>query len=73
MSIAAITTGRRPRRIAQLARRLRAAAGRISDAAHAAGDDRAQASGWTITRTAGPLGLAGRAYRDPRFDTRGRP
>jgi hypothetical protein len=45
----------------------------LSDRAHAAGDAHAEAMGWTITQTPGPLGLAGRTYRDPRFDALRRP
>ena len=46
------------------------AAGRLSNRIHAAGDARARAMGWEITRTPGRAGLEGRTYRDPRFDTR---
>jgi hypothetical protein len=38
-----------------------------ADCAHADGDARARAAGWTVTVTGGPFGLSGRAYRDPRF------
>ena len=55
-----------------LAGRLGAALRRLSDRAHAGGDDRARAMGWAVTPVPGPLGLNGRAYRDPRFSTRGR-
>lgn len=54
------------------ARRLGAALTRLAARAHAAGDDRARARGWAVTSVPGPLGLHGRAYRDPRFVTRGR-
>jgi hypothetical protein len=48
-------------------RRLRSALAGLAGRAHASGDARAQARGWTVTATPGPLGLAGRTYRDPRF------
>ena len=40
----------------------------ISDKAHAAADNFARQSGWTITRSTGRLGFGSRTYRDPRFD-----
>ena len=49
------------------------AAARLSTRIHAAGDARAREQGWEITRTPGRAGLAGRAYRDPRFATRTAP
>jgi hypothetical protein len=54
-------------RIAALAR---AAARKLSDRVHATADDQARALGWQVTETAGPLGLTGRRYRDPRFAAR---
>ena len=45
----------------------------LSTRAHAAGDARARALGWEITRTPGRAGLTGRRYRDPRFATRTAP
>jgi hypothetical protein len=68
-----MTTTTSPCRIANLAGRFRAAMGRLSDRAHASGDARAQAMAWTTTQTPGPLGLAGRVCRDPRFDALRRP
>ena len=56
-----------------LAAAVTAAAGRFSNRIHAAGDARARAAGWEITRTPGRAGLTGRAYRDPRFATRTAP
>ncbi|MHB1597048.1 MAG: hypothetical protein ACYCO9_14090 [Streptosporangiaceae bacterium] len=53
-----------------LAGAISSAAERLSTRAHAAGDARAREQGWEITRTPGRAGLAGRAYRDPRFATR---
>ena len=67
MSITTKTTARRPARPGGLAGRCRAWLARIADRAHASGDARARAAGWTVTMTTGPLGLSGRAYRDPRF------
>jgi hypothetical protein len=61
--VRAAATVRKPARAAIVAR----------DRAHAAADARAQVMGWTATPVAGVLGLAGRAYRDPRFDTARRP
>lgn len=52
---------------------LRGPGRKLSDHAHAPGDDRARAAGWHVTATPGPLGLQGRSYRDPRFATRGNP
>jgi hypothetical protein len=63
--IGAVPAGRW--RIADL---VRATARKFSDHAHAAADDRARALGWEVTETSGRLGLSGRSYRDPRFDTR---
>ncbi len=54
----------------RVAGRLRRHLREVSDRAHAAGDAHAQAMGWTIAQTPGPLGLSGRTYRDPRFDAR---
>jgi hypothetical protein len=68
-----VTTTSSPVRIVSIARRCRAVMGGLSDRAHAAGDAEARALGWTTTRTPGLLGLAGRTYRDPRFDTLQRP
>ena len=65
--------GSSPVRIAHLARRGRAAMRRLSYRAHAAGDAHAHDMGWTTTQTPGLLGLAGRAYRDPRLDALRRP
>jgi hypothetical protein len=62
-----------PARGMRPAERVRAALRRLSDRAHARADADALATGWTITAIPGPLGLTGRAYRDPRFSTRGRP
>lgn len=70
MSISTTTASRIPARLGQLAERVHAASERLSGNAHAAGDAQARARGWTVTRTPGPLGLSGRAYRDPRFGTR---
>jgi hypothetical protein len=42
----------------------------ISETVHDAGDAYALARDWTVTATAGRLGMGGRTYRDPRFDTR---
>jgi hypothetical protein len=39
----------------------------LSDAVHAAGDERARDHGWEITKSTGRLGLGTRTYRDPRF------
>jgi hypothetical protein len=47
---------------------VRATARRLSDRAHAAADQRARAVGWEVTENPGWFGLAGRSYRDPRFD-----
>ncbi len=63
---------RRPRSMTT-AVRYRATARELADRAHAAGDAHALASGWAVTRTPGPLGLAGRTYWDPRFATRRSP
>ncbi|MDA8323382.1 MAG: hypothetical protein M0030_26715 [Actinomycetota bacterium] len=49
------------------------AAGWLSTRIHAAGDARARAAGWEITRTPGRAGLTGRTYHDPRFATRRAP
>ena len=70
MSITTRATSGRPSRIAQTVQRIRATAGRMSDRAHGAGDVCAREQGWTVTWTPGPLGLSGRLYRDPRFDSR---
>lgn len=56
-----------------LAEAITEAARRLSTRAHAAGDARARALGWEITRTPGRAGLTGRRYRDPRFATRTAP
>ena len=56
-----------------LAGAISSAAEWLSTRAHAAGDARAGAAGWEITRTPGRAGLTGRAYRDPRFATRTAP
>ncbi len=53
-----------------LADAISSAAERLSTRVHADGDARARDLGWEITRTPGWAGLAGRTYRDPRFDTR---
>ena len=53
-----------------LAEAISSAAEWRSTRAHAAGDARARAAGWEITRTPGRAGLKGRTYRDPRFATR---
>ncbi len=42
----------------------------ISETVHDADDAYALARDWTVTATAGRLGMGGRTYRDPRFDTR---
>jgi hypothetical protein len=39
----------------------------LSDAVHAAGDERARHHGWEITKVTGRLGFGGRTYRDPCF------
>jgi hypothetical protein len=39
----------------------------LSDAMHAAGDERARDHGWEITKGTGRLGFGTRIYRDPRF------
>jgi len=39
----------------------------LSEAVHAAGDERARDHGWEITKGTGRLGLGTRTYRDPRF------
>lgn len=62
-----------PVHFASLARRCQAAMRGLSDRAHAAEDAHAQAMGWTTTQTPGLLGLAGRTYRDSRFDALRRP
>jgi hypothetical protein len=54
----------------RLAGLARAAARKLSDRVHASADDQARALGWQVTETAGPLGLTGRRYRDPRFAAR---
>lgn len=64
------TTARGQMRTGSLTRRLRSALVGMADRAHARGDAHAQAIGWTVAATPGPLGLAGRTYRDPRFTTR---
>jgi hypothetical protein len=56
-------------RLGELAR---ATARRLSARVHAAADQRARAVGWEVTETPGWFGLAGRSYRDPRFDARRR-
>lgn len=56
-----------PPRVADL---LRAAGRKLSNRAHATGDERARATGWEVASTPGPLGLRGRNYRDPRFTAR---
>ena len=43
------------------------AAAAITARLHAGADARARAAGWSVTAVPGPLGLHGRAYRDPRF------
>jgi hypothetical protein len=50
--------------------RLAAARQRLSDHAHAHGDEIARANGWTITRGASRAGFGDRTYRDPRFAAR---
>ncbi|MGH3158342.1 MAG: hypothetical protein ACRDNF_17460 [Streptosporangiaceae bacterium] len=45
----------------------------VSDRAHASGDARAVARGWTVTTSTGRLGFGARTYRDPRFDSRAHP
>jgi len=52
------------------AERIRNAQQRISDRAHAAGDQHARAHGWTVTENTGRFGMGARTYRDPRFGTR---
>jgi hypothetical protein len=52
------------------ARRVRDALTALSARLHARGDTRARDMGWTVTVMPGPLGLAGRCYRDPRFSAR---
>ena len=65
---ASTTAGRSPARPWGLLTGLvRASLTVTADRVHAAGDARARARGWAITPTAGPFGLAGRSYRDPRF------
>jgi hypothetical protein len=44
----------------------------LSDRAQQRGDALARERGWEITTTTGRLGLAVRAYRDPRFAARPR-
>jgi len=63
------TTASRPAPGGTPARLLRAVLTGLADRAHAGGDARARATGWTVIATTGPLGLAGRTYRDPRFTT----
>jgi hypothetical protein len=41
----------------------------VSDRAHASGDARACAQGWTVTRSAGRFGFGARTYRDPRMNS----
>jgi hypothetical protein len=53
-----------------IATRIRAVGGLLSDRIHAAADDRARARGWQVTHTPGRCGLSGRSYHDPRFATR---
>ena len=59
------------RRTVGLAARIARARQQAGDRAHARGDAAAAANGWTVSVTGGPLGLAGRTYRDPRFDALG--
>lgn len=40
----------------------------LSARVHAGADQRAQDRGWQIAASAGRFGVAGRLYRDPRFD-----
>jgi len=42
----------------------------ISERVHAAGDADAISRDWAVTVTTGRLGMGGRTYRDPRFDSR---
>lgn len=62
-----------PSTIAGLLRRIATAIGawqeNVSDRAHASGDVRACAQGWTVTRSAGRFGFGARAYRDPRMNS----
>jgi hypothetical protein len=39
----------------------------VSDRTHADDDYRAQAMGWTVTRSTGRFGFGARTYRDPRM------
>jgi hypothetical protein len=57
----------RTARPGSLTRRCRAWLAQIADRAHASGDARARAAGWTVTANSGRSGLSGRTYRDPRF------
>jgi hypothetical protein len=43
---------------------------RLSDRLHAGDDAVARQAGWTITKTRGRFGFAGRVYHDPRFGQR---
>jgi hypothetical protein len=56
-------TPTRPGRPGSVARAVAAVTARV----HAGADARARAAGWSVTVVPGPLGLHGRAYRDPRF------
>jgi hypothetical protein len=60
---------KRPGRPGSMTGRLQSALAELADRAHAAGDARARARGWTVTAMPGLLGLSGRSYRDPRFTT----
>jgi hypothetical protein len=53
-----------------LLNRFRRGRQQLSDHVHAAGDHHASARGWTVTTTVSRLGMGGRIYRDPRFDSR---
>ena len=61
-----MTIAARRTRTATVAVRVRSAIQAMADRIHSAPDRRAAAAGLTVTR----VGLTGRAYRDPRFNTR---
>jgi hypothetical protein len=69
MTDSSLSTARTDRRTGFLDR-FRLGQQQVSDRVHAEGDRYASARGWTVTTTVSRLGMGGRTYRDPRFDTR---